>query len=175
MRSRSAGGRSLRCLCHLGGDQNATDGGVDVRVELPSGKTIDGFIPRPNTGFQVKATDMPPVKIWEEMRPNDVLRPSIIELAEHSGAYIIVSSRGSVSDTALRNRKKKMHAALAGLPNPEQLSIDFYDRNRIATWVRSHSGLIHWVRQKIGRPLHGWQSYGNWAAATRRNLGRIPG
>ena len=148
-----------------GGDQNATDGGVDVRVELPSAKTIDGFIPRPNTGFQVKATDMPPSKIWEEMRPNDVLRPSIIELAEKSGAYIIVSSQGSVSDTALRNRKEKMHAALAGLPNPEQLSVDFYDRNRIATWVRSHSGLIHWVRHKIGRPLQGWQSYGNWAAA----------
>jgi len=148
-----------------GGDQNATDGGVDVRVELPSGKTIDGFIRRPNTGFQVKATDMPPGEIWEEMRPKDVLRPSIVELMEQSGAYIIVSSQGSVSDTALRNRKKKMRAALAGSPKPEQLSVDFYDRNRIATWVRSHSGLVHWVRHKIGRPLQGWQSYSNWSAA----------
>jgi hypothetical protein len=90
-----------------GGDQNASDGGVDVRVELPSGKAIDGFIPRPNTGFQVKATDMPPGEIWDEMRPNDVLRASIVRLAEQSGAYIIVSSQGSVADTALRNRRKK--------------------------------------------------------------------
>jgi hypothetical protein len=57
-----------------------------------------------------------------------------------------------------------MRAALADLPNSERLAVDFYDRNRVATWVRSHSGLIHWVRHKIGRPLQGWQSYGNWAA-----------
>ena len=148
-----------------GGNQNASDGGVDVRVELPSGKAIDGFIPRPNTGFQVKAMDMLPSEIWDEMRPNDVLRASIARLAEQSGAYVIVSSQGSVADTALRNRRKKMRAALAGLPNPERLSVDFYDRNKVATWVRSHSGLIHWVRNKIGRPLQGWQSYSNWSGA----------
>jgi hypothetical protein len=147
-----------------GGDQNARDGGLDVRVELPPETATDGFIPCPNTGFQVKATDMPPSEIRAEMRPKDVLRASIAKLTEQSGAYIIVSSQGSVTDTALGNRRSEMRAALAGLPHPERLKIDFYDRNRIATWVRGRSGLIHWVRQKIGRPLQGWQSHGNWAA-----------
>ncbi len=110
-----------------GGDQNATDGGVDVRVELPSGKTIDGFIPRPHTGFQVKATDMPPSEIRAEMRPKDVLRSSIIQLTEQSGAYIMVSSQGSVTDTALENRRNEMRAALADLPNPERLKVDLRD------------------------------------------------
>jgi hypothetical protein len=159
-----AGGLSAASVT-WGGDQNASDGGVDVRVELPSGNAIDGFIPRPETGFQVKATDMPPSEIRKEMQPNDVLRPSIVKLAEREGAYIIVSSQGTVADTALENRRKEMQTALSGLPNPERLKVDFYDRNRIATWVRSHSGLIHWVRHKIGRPLEGWQSYGNWSAA----------
>lgn len=41
-----------------GGDQNAPDGGIDVRVSLPEGSMIEGFIPCAETGIQVKATDM---------------------------------------------------------------------------------------------------------------------
>jgi hypothetical protein len=37
-----------------GGEQEAPDGGVDVRVALPSSTTIDGYVPRRATGFQVK-------------------------------------------------------------------------------------------------------------------------
>src|SRR5882724_2984951 len=33
-----------------GGDQNATDGGVDVRVTFPAGTAISGFVPREATG-----------------------------------------------------------------------------------------------------------------------------
>src|SRR5438105_4858833 len=84
-----------------GGDQNAGDGGLDVRVELAPQATIDGFIPRPNTGLQVKRTDMPRSSILQEMRPDGRIRPVIEELAAHSGAYIIVSSLGSASDSAL--------------------------------------------------------------------------
>jgi hypothetical protein len=36
-----------------GGDQNAGDGGVDVRDSLPPQVEAAGFIPRPETGFQV--------------------------------------------------------------------------------------------------------------------------
>jgi hypothetical protein len=38
-----------------GGNQIASDGGIDVRVELPAATDIAGFIPRPATGFQAKA------------------------------------------------------------------------------------------------------------------------
>jgi hypothetical protein len=34
-----------------GGDQNARDGGIDVRVALAANAAIDGFVPRPATGF----------------------------------------------------------------------------------------------------------------------------
>src|SRR5438552_18921454 len=37
-----------------GGNQNAADGGIDVRVALPAGTAINGFVPRPLVGFQVK-------------------------------------------------------------------------------------------------------------------------
>lgn len=146
-----------------GGNQNAADGGLDIRVELPAGTTIDGFVPSPNTGFQVKQMPMRRSEILEEMRPEGVLRPAIRQLADQSGAYIIVSGKDSTSGTALSNRLKAMADAVDDLPNAKALTLDFYDRTRVATWLRDHPGLIPWVREKIGKAIQGWQSYGAWA------------
>jgi len=148
-----------------GGNQNAKDAGLDVRVALPPGTEISGFIPRAATGLQVKKPDMPRSEILDEMRPkpSKEIRPSIVELASVSGAYIIVSSTGSTSDSALTNRKNAMAEAMVGVPNAEKLALDFYDRSRIATWVRDHAGLIPWVRSKIGKSIPGWQAYGAWS------------
>jgi hypothetical protein len=52
-----------------GGNQTAKDGGLDVRVALPADAVIAGFIPKQNTGFQVKKPDMPRREILEEMKP----------------------------------------------------------------------------------------------------------
>jgi hypothetical protein len=148
-----------------GGNQTAKDGGVDVRVALPAATAIDGFVPRPSTGLQVKKQDMPKGEILKEMRPGGELRPSILSLADEGGAYIIVSSEGSVADSALALRIEAMAAAIKDLPNADKLSLDFYDRTRIATWLRDHPGLIPWVRDRIGKSLQGWQSHGAWAFA----------
>src|ERR1700738_2612351 len=78
-----------------GGQQEAKDGGVDVRVALPASTVINGYVPRPATGFQVKKSDMPPKAIGKEMRPKGKVRPILRELATEGGAYIIVSSTGS--------------------------------------------------------------------------------
>ena len=56
-----------------------------------------------------------------------------------------------------------MKEAVATLPNAADLAVEFYDRTRLASWVRQHVGLIPWVRKKIGKPLRGWQAYGAWA------------
>ncbi len=148
-----------------GGNQNAADGGIDVRVALPPGTVIDGFVPRTAVGFQVKQQDMPRAEILSEMHPDGVIRASIRALANQSGAYIIVSSQGSTSDTAISNRRDAMKEAMQGVPNADLLLVDFYDRTRLATWVRSHEGLIPWVREQVGRAIQGWHSYGSWAYA----------
>ena len=155
-------GLSPSCVT-WGGDQNAADGGIDVRVALPPGSMIDAFVPRLATGFQVKQQDMPRAEILDEMHANGVIRTSIQALADQSGAYIIVSSQGSTADTALTNRREAMKEAMDGVPNGDQLLLDFYDRTRIATWVGSHQGLIPWVRELVGRAITGWHSYGSWA------------
>lgn len=144
------------------GDQNAADGGLDVRVVLAEGETIEGFVPRTQTGFQVKKSPMPRAEILDEMRPKGVLRPIIRDLANRAGAYIIVSAE-STSDAALRNRRDAMREAVNDLPNAKDLTLDFYDRGRVASWVRDHAGMVLWVRNKIGRPLPGWRSYEAWS------------
>jgi len=146
-----------------GGHQNAADEGVDVYVELPGGSSISGFIPRPETVFQTKRDDMPRSSILDEMQPKGVLRRVIQELAKRSGAYVIVSSQGSTAYAALRDRRDAMKDAVRGTANADALTLEFYDRSHIATWVREHGGLVLWVRAKIGRPLQGWRAYGSWA------------
>jgi hypothetical protein len=148
-----------------GGNQTAADGGLDVRVALPAGTAIDGFVPRALSGFQVKTSDMARGAILAEMRPAGAIRPVIQELAEEAGAYIMVSSKGSTADSALRNRRDALREALATIANADQLHTDFYDRTRLATWVRRHPGLITWVKRKVGRALVGWQPYGPWSGA----------
>lgn len=146
-----------------GGHQNAKDGGIDVRVELTSTLVADGFIPRSNTGFQVKKPDMPRSEILGEMKPNGELRDVIRDLIDIKGAYIIVSSQGSTADSALTSRRETMEEAISNYPNHFDFKVDFYDRERVAGWVRQHPTLILWVRKKIGEPIQGWQSYDNWS------------
>ena len=148
-----------------GGHQNAPDGGIDVRVELTTPLSLDSFIPRSKTGFQVKKPDMPRTAILSEMRPGGELRPVIKDLIEAGGAYIIVSSQGSTADSALTSRKDAMSEALSDYPNTSDIKVDFYDRERIASWVRSHPSLVLWIRDKIGRSLPGWKAYGNWSGS----------
>jgi hypothetical protein len=148
-----------------GGHQNARDGGVDVRVALPAGAAISGYVPKAATAFQVKAQKMPRGEILKEMAPDGVVLPSIIELATNGGAYIIVSSEDSLSDTSLKNRKGAMAEAVAGLPSISSLTLDFYDGRRIATWVNQHGGLAPWVREKLGLPLLGWRPFEDWSSS----------
>ena len=148
-----------------GGSQTAADGGLDVRVALPQDVEIDGYIPRSSTGFQVKKPDMPRAEIIAEMRPDGAIRPVIQRLADESGGYIIVSSTGSTADSALQSRQNALREALSDVDNADQLRTDFYDRTRLASWVRCHPGLISWVKEKIGRASIGWRPYGPWGGA----------
>lgn len=145
-----------------GGHQDAKDGGIDVRVDLDVPLVAPDFVPRAKTGFQVKKPDMPAGSISAEMRPHGVLRPAIAALADADGAYIIVSAQGSVTDTALKERRKAMRDALAGHPKAAALFTDFYDRERIANWVNQFPGAAAWVRSKIGGAIAGWRPIGRW-------------
>jgi hypothetical protein len=145
-----------------GGNQDAADGGLDVRVECPFALTGPDFVPRSQTGFQVKKPDMPASAIRDEMRPDGVLRPVIAELAAASGAYVIVSAQGSVADKPLSGRRDAIRMQLDGLADADKLHTDFYDRERLATWVNQYPGITAWVRIRLGLAMSGWSSIGEW-------------
>src|ERR1017187_2980324 len=157
-----------------GGNQDAADGGLDVVVQDNFEPPESSSIPRKYTGFQVKRPKMVASDILMEMKPRGKLRDSIKDLIKEHGAYIIVSSQASTAHSALKNRKEAMRLAVSEVSDHENLFIDFYTCDRIATWVRLHPSLILWVRNKIGRPLAGWQPYGNWSnSKTEANISYI--
>lgn len=147
------------------GHQDAKDGGIDVMVENEDAPPDTSFVPRSISGFQVKKPSMSASEITSEMKPKGKLRPKIKNLIKQQGAYIIVSSGSSVTETAYDERINAMKEAVANESGHENLKLDFLDRGRIATWVRSHPSMILWVRKRIGREVQGWQPYGNWSKA----------
>ncbi|EKV01262.1 hypothetical protein Lepto7375DRAFT_3417 [Leptolyngbya sp. PCC 7375] len=149
-----------------GGHQNANDGGLDVEVNLKDQLSKLDYIPRPHTGYQAKQEKMPASKIKKEMLKGRQLRPVIRQLIAESGAYIIASGIDDCSSSMLQDRLKAMREAIAEEDQASNLHVDFYDSNRIATWVRNHPSIILWVRRKVGQPLDGWYPYGNWANAS---------
>ena len=115
--------------------------------------------------FRSRKQTVTPGLIGPEMRPSGQLRTSICGLIDERGAYIIASSGSDTSDSALTDRLNAMRSAVADHPRNADLHLDFYDRNRLATWTRSHPGLVVWVRQKVGRSISGWQPYDSWAVS----------
>ena len=152
-----------------GGDQRASDGGIDVRSEMPSDVASLAGFERPIVGFQVKAVSMRPAAIQKEMCPSGMLRPSIRAIILAKGAYILVSS-GSATDRMYQERVAAMRAAVASEPGAAQAHFDFYDARRLADWVNEHPGVVAWVRGQLGRPLQGWRAYGPWANRKDRDL-----
>jgi hypothetical protein len=146
-----------------GGNQDASDGGLDVVVRGTTPPPQNSYIPRSVTGFQVKKPDMRKAAILKEMKPKGVLREEIKALIKCGGAYVIISSNASTTETALKDRINAMKETIASETNNQNLHLDFLDRGRVATWLRSHPSLIPWVRNKIGRQLQGWRPYENWA------------
>jgi hypothetical protein len=144
------------------GHQDASDGGLDVVIESDT-VPQNGYLTRSSVGIQVKKPKMPRAEILKEMKPKGELRGIIKSLIKKGGAYLIISSEDSTTDSKLQSRKAAMFEALEGEANRDKLFIDFYDRGRVASWVRNHPALILWVRNKIGKPFSGWQPYANWS------------
>ncbi|HAU0297847.1 TPA: hypothetical protein ACMGHP_002620 [Legionella pneumophila] len=155
-------GLSTNCI-YWGGEQDAPDGGLDVVIRGASSLPQNSFLPRAVVGFQVKKPDMTPAEILKEMKPrNNEVRDSIKALG-NQGAYIIVSSKKSLSESTYQRRIAAMQEAIKNEEYFPGFFLDFYDSNRVATWVRNHPSLILWVRNKINRPLKGWRAYESWS------------
>lgn len=146
------------------GSITAPDGGVDVRVDVKKEQFASGFIRRSNTIFQSKKCSMPAGQITKEMKPKGALAQVIGQQCQRAGAYVIVSLADDCTDELmLKRRLQAMLAAVADHPNKDAIHLDFYDRFKLHQWLRQHPSIMLWVRNVLGQPLAGWQSYGRWS------------
>lgn len=147
-----------------GGAQEAPDGGLDVYVQDVVSLQTPGFVPRTNTGFQVKKNSMSKAACTKEMQDSGSVKNIIFSLADNQGAYIIVSGKDRCSDKMLSDRISGMASAITELPNKDGLKLDFYCSDRLSNWLRQHPGVSLWARTKLGKPLSGWKPYGRWTS-----------
>jgi len=145
------------------GSINAPDGGIDVHVQVPVEQLNSGYIERPDTVFQAKKHRMRRADILREMAPSGVLSPMISGQATKGGSYIIVSLDEDCSPSMLAERVKAMHEAVRHDPSHPTLHLAFYDRSKLAQWIRQHPSVMLWVNRILGRGYSGWQPYGAWS------------
>lgn len=147
-----------------GGAQEAADGGLDIRVKSEISLLNPGFVPRNNTGFQIKKSSMGKAACREEMLMRGEVKKVIRSLIEQQGAYIIVSGKDDCSDKMLTDRIKGMQSAIENITGKEQIFLDFYGRDRLSAWLRQYPSVSLWVRSKLGgQSVSGWFPYQRWA------------
>jgi len=147
-----------------GGAQEAADGGLDVRIRNAVGISTQNFVPRENTGFQVKKHSMGKSACLKEMKEDGKPKAILEALAAQNGAYIIVSGKDDCSDKMLSERLTGMKEAATALHDKNALYLDFYGRDRLSAWLRRHPSVVLWVRSRLGKSLTGWKPFGRWAA-----------
>lgn len=151
-----------------GGAQEAADGGLDIRVKSEIPLLNPGFVPRKNTGFQIKKSSMGKAACREEMLIGGEVKEVIRSLIEQQGAYIIVSGKDDCSDKMLTDRIKGMQSAIENITGKEQIFLDFYGRDRLSAWLRQYPSVSLWVRSKLGgQSVSGWFPYQRWAATPK--------
>ena len=155
-------GISLACV-FVGGDQNAADGGVDGRVEWKDNPAPEGWFPCRKTLFQSKAENMRPSDLSNELAPKKIVRPFFKDLVRSNGAYIVFSTE-NCSEGMYKRRLDAMRAAVKSVRGSKKITFDFYDASRIARWSNTFPGVANQVRTFVGKPMAGWQSFGNWSA-----------
>ncbi len=145
------------------GSINAPDGGIDVHVQVPVEQLNSGYIERPDTVFQAKKHKMRRADILREMAPSGVLSPMISGQARAGGSYIIVSLDEDCSPSMLGERVRAMQDAVRHDPCHANLHLAFYDRAKLAQWIRQYPSVMLWVNRILGRGYSGWQPYGAWS------------
>lgn len=167
-------GISTSCV-HFGGNIKAKDGGVDGRVSSSELAANEGFIPRGETVFQIKAESMSAEKIKTEISGSKLkngkeTRTQLFrELAEQQGAYIIVSSKDDTSDTMLSERREAIEDSISELipkKSITKIKVDFYCIRKILNWIQCHWNVELWLLKELRKETGGWSGFQNWSQSS---------
>jgi hypothetical protein len=145
------------------GSIKAPDEGIDIHVQVNAPELETGFLSCPDTILQSKKDAMPKSAIFGEMLKEGKLNPTISNQAKIGGSYIIVSLADDCSPPMKKARLDAMRSAVAKDPNKDNIHLDFFDRSKLAQWLRQHPSVLLWVKGKLGQGYSGWQPYGAWS------------
>lgn len=146
------------------GSITAPDDGIDIHVQVPVKNFSTGFLERADTILQAKVHTMPKSTIQNEMfDDNGQLTETISEQISKGGGYIIVSLSDDCSPKMRKDRLEAMKDAVKGHFNSDVIHLDFYDRSKLALWLRQHPSVLLWVKEKLGQGYSGWKPYAAWS------------
>ncbi|WPZ37192.1 hypothetical protein T8K17_26075 (plasmid) [Thalassobaculum sp. OXR-137] len=143
-----------------------SDGGEDGRIEWQDGPPQTDYLPARLTMFQAKATSMPRNACATEVKQEDgALKPAIRETLERGGAYIVFCT----DKCGPKQYNERMLGIRDGISKATNNSfstaqVDFYDANKISTWVNEYTTVAVWVLAEVlHRPVGALQSWESWS------------
>jgi len=154
---------------HVPVEINVADGGEDGRIKWEGGVDRTDFLPKRVTMFQVKARRMNPQACYAEVLQDDEkkrLKGQVAKVLDDSGAYIIFCKEAYVG-LQVDKRVAKVREALSvgGRSDSKTAHIEFYDSNKISSWVNRYLAAQVYVLSCVGRnvPL-GVKTWEDWSS-----------
>ena len=139
---------------------NVADGGIDALIE-EADPSDDSVIPRGNTGFQIKASDLQPTACKRELHKGgdlcNPLKPAVQNLLDADGNYVLVLFK-SLTPVKIQNRRQaiKGHLASKGYSNAE---VRLYTVDHLAPMAERFLGVMAWFKPEYSNV----DSYSTWA------------
>ncbi len=112
------------------------DAGEDGRIRWEGGPEKTDFVPKQFTIFQSKAQGMKPAQCAKEVSPGGNLKTQVMEVLDAGGAYVLLCSH-PYNENLITSRVSKVREGLkaAGRADWETACVEFYDANKITSWV----------------------------------------
>ena len=138
---------------------NVADGGIDALIK-EADPSDDSVIPRGETGFQIKASDLEPTACRRELHERgDLYRPlkkEIKRLMDTGGSYVLVLFK-SLTNDRIESRVNAIKDQLdkKGYANVE---VRLYTADNIASMAERFPGVVAWFK-----PEYSIDSYSAWA------------
>jgi len=114
------------------------DGGEDGRIQWKDGPERTDFVPNRFTVFQSKAQKLTPAQCAKEIAPEGVVKPQVTEVLDAGGAYILFCCH-PYNRRLIKSRTDRIRDALknACRDDWDTVDVEFWDGNKIASWVNS--------------------------------------
>ena len=157
---------------HVASNIHAPDGGEDGRISWQDGPKRTDFLPSRFCQFQLKTGKVSPTRAGKEvLTRNGDVKPMIRSALEQRGNYIMLCSH-RYTEQLVEKRQQAISEALAtaGLRMRSD-RIWFWEADKIAAWVNSHSSVALWVREEAGLGTPGgFSSWNHWNGRSEHSL-----